>query len=113
MRLKKMDVLQSLPHKEVEKPPAISLTQVLNVKKFTNKLLMASKENTISQQERALLVQKYGDVLRTMRRGEGFGERALLENIPRFGTVAACSLELFLVVLKKDDFMQFQTQFER
>lgn len=43
-----------------------------------------------------------------MGEGNGFGEKALAENIPRSLTVASFSLELFTVVLKKDDFLTYQ-----
>jgi hypothetical protein len=43
----------------------------------------------------------------------GFGEKALAENIPRTLTVACYSHELFVVVLKKDDFLTYQMTFER
>ena len=42
-----------------------------------------------------------------MRSGEGFGDRALRENLPRSLTVAAYSMDLYLVVLHKDDFLRF------
>jgi len=41
-----------------------------------------------------------------MVRGEGFGEKAILENTTRTLTVAASSGHLFLIVLKKESFAE-------
>lgn len=51
--------------------------------------------------------------MRILGEGNGFGEKALAENIPRTLTVACFSLESFIVVLKKDDFMTYQMTFEK
>jgi CRP-like cAMP-binding protein len=39
-----------------------------------------------------------------MKKGEGFGEKALLYNTARALTTTAYSQSLFLVVLQKEDF---------
>lgn len=51
--------------------------------------------------------------MRIMGEGNGFGEKALAENIPRTLSVACYSQELFVVVLKKEDFMMYQMTFEK
>lgn len=51
--------------------------------------------------------------MRILGEGNGFGEKALAENIPRTLTVACFSLESFIVVLKKDDFLMYQMTFEK
>lgn len=50
---------------------------------------------------------KYGECVRILTDGMGFGDKALVENIPRTLTVACYSLELFIIVLKKDDFLMY------
>ena len=50
---------------------------------------------------------KYGECIRLLGVGTGFGEKALVENIPRSLTVACYSHEMFVVVLKKDDFITY------
>lgn len=50
---------------------------------------------------------KYGECVRLLGNGMGFGEKALVENIPRTLTVACYSHELFVIVLKKDDFLTY------
>lgn len=42
-----------------------------------------------------------------MGQGNGFGEKALAENIPRTLTVASNSLDLYVIVLKKEDFLTY------
>lgn len=82
----------------------------MNVKKFTNKIIRhhnLHKETTISKDEKQLLESKYGECIRLLGNGMGFGEKALAENIPRTLTVACYSHELFVIVLKKDDFLMY------
>jgi len=50
------------------------------------------------------LIQTYGNVLRELDRGEGFGEKALIEQTCRTLTVIASSVELDLIVLEKKHF---------
>lgn len=47
---------------------------------------------------------KFGETVRILKRGDGFGDRALLENVPRALTACAYTEDLFLLILKKDDF---------
>ena len=51
--------------------------------------------------------------MRILGEGNGFGEKALAENIPRTLTVACYSLESFIVVFKKDDFLMYQITFDK
>ncbi|CAK88255.1 unnamed protein product (macronuclear) [Paramecium tetraurelia] len=65
----------------------------------------------ISQQEIQVLNEKYGETIRILKRGEGFGDKALLENVPRALTACAYTQDLFLLILKKDDFDLIRQQF--
>lgn len=47
---------------------------------------------------------KFGETVRILKRGDGFGDRALIENVPRALTACAYTEDLFLLILKKDDF---------
>ncbi|CAD8164679.1 unnamed protein product [Paramecium pentaurelia] len=118
MRQKKMDQLMSLQRQNSEQvqQPQLKMTQILNVKKFTNKIIRHHnfhKETTISKDQKQQLEHKYGDCIRLLGVGTGFGEKALVENIHRSLTVACYSLELLVIVLKKDDFITYQMTFEK
>lgn len=65
----------------------------------------------ISEEKQEQLVHRYGDVVRMLHEGEGFGERALLENKRRALTVASYSTHLFLLILQKKDFAVIRKQF--
>jgi cyclic nucleotide-binding protein len=49
-----------------------------------------------------------GQVVRTMSRGQSFGEIALLRNIPRVATVT-CVTEVDLIAIARDDFLETVT----
>lgn len=50
-------------------------------------------------------------MVRILGKGEGFGEAALLQNTPRALTACAYSDDLFLLILKKEQFDMVKTQF--
>jgi hypothetical protein len=74
--------------------------------KFLVNKLVRKVRKSLSNEERHNLEFHFGPVLRTMIRGEGFGEKAILENTTRTLTIAASSGHLFLVVLKKENFAE-------
>ncbi|KAM3134740.1 hypothetical protein pb186bvf_013215 [Paramecium bursaria] len=124
MREKKMETLQqiqvplpSTPNNELDKgspqSQAMKLSQFFTIKKAANKLKVTANSKFISKFELNALETKYGQQFKIMRSGEGFGDRALRENLPRSLTVAAYSMDLYLVVLHKDDFLRFSQQFEK
>ncbi|CAD8166933.1 unnamed protein product [Paramecium pentaurelia] len=118
MRQKKMDQLMSLQRQNSEQvqQTQLKMAQILNAKKFTNKIIRhhnIHKETTISKEEKQQLEHQYGESIRLLGVGTGFGEKALVENIPRSLTVACYSHELFVIVLKKDDFITYQMTFEK
>jgi CRP-like cAMP-binding protein len=74
--------------------------------KFLANKLVRKTRKALSGDEKLNLEHNYGPVLRTMLRGEGFGEKAILENTTRTLTIAANSGHVFLVVLKKEHFAE-------
>ncbi|CAD8053262.1 unnamed protein product [Paramecium sonneborni] len=65
----------------------------------------------ITQQEIQNISDKFGETVRILKRGDGFGDRALIENVPRALTACAYTQDLFLLILKKDDFDLIRQQF--
>lgn len=78
------------------------------MKFLVNKFARKTRKS-LSAEERQNLEMQYGPVLRTMIRGEGFGDKAILENTARTLTIAASTGHLFLVVLKKENFADLKT----
>ncbi|CAD8072122.1 unnamed protein product [Paramecium primaurelia] len=123
MRMKKMDQLMTLQRQNSEAAPQIQnqqqqfkISTILHAKRLTHKIVKHHnhhKESCINQEEKKRLEQSYGECMRILGEGNGFGEKALAENIPRTLTVACYSLESFIVVLKKDDFLTYQMTFEK
>ncbi|CAD8144376.1 unnamed protein product [Paramecium pentaurelia] len=91
--------------------------QLAYSKKFADKMkgnIIQGQTNErvqITQQEMQVLSEQYGETIRILKRGEGFGDRALLENVPRALTACAQTQDLFLLILKKDDFDLIRQQF--
>ncbi|CAK75184.1 unnamed protein product (macronuclear) [Paramecium tetraurelia] len=91
--------------------------QIAVSKKFADKMKanivqgQTNEKVQISQQEMQVMSDKYGETVRILKRGDGFGDRALLENVPRALTACAQTEDLFLLILKKDDFDLIRQQF--
>ncbi|CAD8056379.1 unnamed protein product [Paramecium sonneborni] len=91
--------------------------QIAYSKRFADKMKgnivqgLTNERVQITQQEIQVLSEKYGETIRVLKRGEGFGDRALLENVPRALTACAQTQDLFLLILKKDDFDLIRQQF--
>lgn len=96
---------------EKEQEQKISMQGLVAAQRAAQKFLMGRKKG-LSYSEREELIGKYGDILRTYVRGDGFGEMALMRNVRRSLTIAASSSDLFLVVLKKEGFAQLQAKIE-
>lgn len=50
------------------------------------------------------MTERFGDTVRILQKGDGFGEVALIQNTPRGLTACSYSEDLFLLILKKEDF---------
>ncbi|CAK79452.1 unnamed protein product (macronuclear) [Paramecium tetraurelia] len=107
MRQKKMDQLMILQRQNSEQvqQPQLKMAQILNAKKFTNKIIRhhnIHKETTISKEEKQQLEQQFGESIRLLGVGTGFGEKALVEKYSQVTNI-----------LKKDDFFTYQMTFEK
>ncbi|CAD8061212.1 unnamed protein product [Paramecium sonneborni] len=91
--------------------------QIAFSKKFADKMKanivqgQTNEKVQISQQEIQTISDKFGETVRILKRGDGFGDRALIENLPRALTACAYTEDLFLLILKKDDFDLIRQQF--
>ncbi|CAD8139671.1 unnamed protein product [Paramecium pentaurelia] len=91
--------------------------QIAFSKKFADKMKanivqgQTNEKVQITQQEIQEMSDKFGETVRILKRGDGFGDRALIENVPRALTACAFTEDLFLLILKKDDFDLIRQQF--
>lgn len=73
------------------------MKSLANSKRFANKLMStltqySTKEDLlISQSDMAILNDKYGETVRILGQGDGFGEVAIIEGTPRGLTACAVS----------------------
>ncbi|CAD8159479.1 unnamed protein product [Paramecium pentaurelia] len=107
--------LKELNKQTISKPNFMK--SLANSKRFANKLMSTLTQYTtkedllISQQEMSILNEKYGDTVRILGQGDGFGEVAIIEGTPRGLTACAVSQDCFLLILKKEDFDIVKQQF--
>ena len=91
-----------VPYEEINSCQKWSMLLSRHFSKILKKPFKIQKSDIISPNLLETLLRKYGNIIRIMEKGEGVGEKALIENNPRSATVCTITPCEFLILEKKD-----------